>query len=238
MVKDNKINIKLEVCRDKTSGKLIIMAHFDSKAPNVFIDKDNYSWMPTFEEHDLINEAFDFFPIFDSGGHAVKKTPKETEIKDESKPEQEEELKIEEPIIKKDQEIKTEEPQTEEPQTEELPPLEANDEPAVFEKVEEETKPDEFEKIINDAINEKESEKAPIPEEPAKDKPIEDNDDKEDDTKNKDEGVLVEADGDAIERALKKHKDSDKDESMVEADEQMIIDKVLSQKKKGKWSKK
>jgi len=47
--------------------------------------------------------------------------------------------------------------------------------------------------------------------------------------------MVVEADQDAIEAALKKH--TKEDETLVEADEQTIIDKVLSQKKKGRWSK-
>ena len=51
-----------------------------------------------------------------------------------------------------------------------------------------------------------------------------------------DNGMIVEADAEAIDEALKKH--SKDDESIVEADEQTIIDKVLSQKKKGRWSKK
>ena len=49
--------------------------------------------------------------------------------------------------------------------------------------------------------------------------------------------MIVEADADAIDDAIKKHTKED-DESIVEADEQTIIDKVLSQKKKGRWSKK
>lgn len=55
--------------------------------------------------------------------------------------------------------------------------------------------------------------------------------------KMEDEKIIVEADSDAIEAALKRHI-HDEDSSFVEADEQTIIDKVLSQKKKGKWSKK
>ncbi|MDH7517506.1 MAG: hypothetical protein QHH19_04095 [Candidatus Thermoplasmatota archaeon] len=47
--------------------------------------------------------------------------------------------------------------------------------------------------------------------------------------------VIVKADEKAIERALKK--DIDEDDSIREVDEQTIIDKVLSQKKKGKWSR-
>ena len=56
--------------------------------------------------------------------------------------------------------------------------------------------------------------------------------------KNPEEGILVEADADAIEAALKKHSKDDKADSFKEADEKTIVDRVLSQKKKGKWSKK
>ena len=52
----------------------------------------------------------------------------------------------------------------------------------------------------------------------------------------KDKAIIVEADADAIDAALKKR--TKKDESLIEADEQTIIDKVLSQKKKGRWSSK
>ena len=51
----------------------------------------------------------------------------------------------------------------------------------------------------------------------------------------KEEDVFVEADDVAIDEALKKH--GEDDNSMVEADESTIIEKVLSQKKKGRWSK-
>lgn len=52
-----------------------------------------------------------------------------------------------------------------------------------------------------------------------------------------DESILVSADADAIDAALKKRRE-EKDKTIVEADEQTIIDKVLSQKKKGKWGRK
>ena len=52
----------------------------------------------------------------------------------------------------------------------------------------------------------------------------------------KDKAIIVEADADAIDAALKKR--TKKDESIIEADEQTIIDKVLSQKKKGRWNTK
>ena len=52
----------------------------------------------------------------------------------------------------------------------------------------------------------------------------------------KEEKVIIEADDAAIDAALKKHWEREK--SFVEADEKTIIDKVLNQKKKGKWDKK
>lgn len=205
MTKDNKINIKLEVCRDKNSGKLMLMAHFDSNAPNVFIDKDSYVWMPTLEEHNLINDAFEFLPTNGPTGSLGKNTT--------SSPEK---------TIEKEE------------KSDELPPIEKAEEPTVFEITEEETKFEEVKNEIDEKINEKEPipELEKKPEEPAKEETS--NEDKKD----KDEGIIVEADQDAIERALKKHSDNDKDDSIVEVDEQMIIEKVLSQKKKGRWAKK
>ena len=55
--------------------------------------------------------------------------------------------------------------------------------------------------------------------------------------KEKEEKLLKEADNEAIEKALKKHVNNGKDDSMKEEDEQTIIDRVLSQKKNIKWSK-
>ena len=63
MSKEDKINIKLEVCRDKTSGKLSIMARFNNSAPNIFKNKYGYIWMPTAEETDFLNEAFQMLPF-------------------------------------------------------------------------------------------------------------------------------------------------------------------------------
>lgn len=62
----------------------------------------------------------------------------------------------------------------------------------------------------------------------------------EEESKSKDideinEGIIAKADDAAIERALKKNVDDDK--TIKEVDEQTIIEKVLSQKKKGKWSR-
>ena len=221
MSKDNNISIKLEVMRDKSSKKLIITAHFDSKANNVFIDKDNYSWMPTIEERDLLNDAFSFFPSDGAVGSLGKTTVKTDDKKEEHVPEPpveettpppEEEI-IEEETIEEET-IKEEKP-------EEIPPLENPAKAGVFKRSDEEPK---IEEIDNE----------PLPE--VDEQPKDEN--KEEEKKLDDDAMLVEADGEAIQRALKKHTDADKDDSMVEVDEQTIIEKVLSQKKKGKWSKK
>ena len=61
MSKNDNINVRLEICKDKNSGKLSLRAHFDLNAPNVEMDKDGYFWFPTIEEKDFINEAFQLF---------------------------------------------------------------------------------------------------------------------------------------------------------------------------------
>ena len=204
MSKDDKINIKLEVCRDKSSGTLSIMAHFDQNAPNVFKDKDGYVWMPTPEETDFLNEAFHIMPSNSTftPPHRDEPIPKEI-TEEEIKPTINEEVDKKEEILP--------------------PPTETN-EPAVFEVTASDIKENEAAKEVT------------IPDEPK---------DLDESTKNEaeteqlptNEKVIVAADSNAIDAALKKH--GSKDESIREVDdEKTIIDKVLSQKKKGKWSKK
>jgi len=80
MTEQNKPDIRLELIRDKSTGNLAILAHFDSKAKNVFLDldKNEYFWIPTVEEKDLLNDTFNFF----SSRHKLKEVEnKETEIK-------------------------------------------------------------------------------------------------------------------------------------------------------------
>jgi hypothetical protein len=214
MAKESKIGLKLEVCRD-ANNRLTIVAHFNADSPNIVISKNEYIWMPTNEEKELLNEAFELLPL--------TKTTIDTKIN----------TKTEEtvPIIEK--EVRPVAPTTtspdieEKPPSEDLPPLEKNEEPAVFEITKEEPEIEEPKKEIDDEIEKNVDEM-----------PTETQDNKtDDDTKklDEDEGILVEADSEAIEAAIKKHKDKDKDESIVEADEKTIVDKVLSQKKKGKW---
>lgn len=221
MTKDDNINIKLEVCRDKTSGKLSIMAHFNSNASNVFKEKDGYFWVPTTEEKDLINEAFELMPIDADYTHSGKTIPKPEEIKEETstpEPVIEEELKPTPATI----------PEEDEKKPTDLSPLEKPDESAFFEVTGEGVKTDDLGKDI-DKETEDTSAKA---DEQTVEEPT--SDESETEKKEEDEGIIVEADSEAIDAALKKH--TEKDKSIVEADEQTIVDKVLNQKKKGKWS--
>jgi len=59
MEKNENIHIKLEIGRDPNTGSLNIMTRFDTNAPNFKKDENGFSWSPTKEERELINEAFD-----------------------------------------------------------------------------------------------------------------------------------------------------------------------------------
>lgn len=223
MSKDNKVNIKLEVCRDKNSGRLRIMAHFTANAPNVTIYQDEYIWIPTPEEKDLINEAFELIPLTASLAASAKPVTTVPEpVIGEATPEPEikEELKI------KEEPGKDYKPEIEEKQIEESSIK--KEEPTVFEVTHEQS----IEKDIDNALDEKDMDvKVDIKdnEESSSETPSED--------KKEEKDIIISADEDAIEAALKKHSDKDKDESIKEADEKTIVDKVLSQKKKGKWTR-
>lgn len=234
MTKDGKINIKLEVCRDKISGKLSIMTHFNSNAPNVFKDKDSYLWMPTAEEKDLINEAFGLMPIDADYVPSGKSIPGPEGIEAEEsipRPEEiEEEKSIPEPVI--EEEIKPtpkNQPTEDEKKPTDFSPLEKPDESDVFEVTDQDIKTDDLDKDIDKEI---EVVSAKVDEQTTEESK---SDESETEKKKEDEGIIVEADVEAIDAALKKH--TEKDKSIVEADEQTIIDRVLSQKKKGKWSR-
>jgi len=220
MTNDDEIKIKLEVCKDKTSGKLSIMAHFNTDAPNVFQDKDGYFWMPTVEEKDFMSEVFELMPTdagFNSSEKPMPKPEADKDIKPTPEPEVNEDLKPT-PTTPHD---KDEETPTNLPQLEN--PIESTD----FEVTDEDIKTDDFVKDIDNKLEE--------PPDKKDDETTEESKSDETEKKENDEGFIVEADSEAIDAALKKHTSTD--ETIVEADEQTIIDRVLSQKKKGKWGK-
>jgi hypothetical protein len=221
MTKHDNINIKLEVCKDKTSGKLLIKAHFNSKAPNIFEQKDGTFWVPTVEEKDLLHEAFQLIPsdkyYNTSDNNTNTNRTNETEYMKDPTLEQKNESNNyqeygEENLKDNDlqQYDKTSETDTYEIQDEQI----KNEDYTENSDKKEETDTTNTDKTSTDEV---------------------DYNQKENDKILEDDGLIVEADSEAIEAALKKH--SDKDKTIIEADEQTIIDKVLSQKKKGKWSK-
>lgn len=62
MGKDYNIYIKIELSRDKSTGILNLITHFNLDAPNVMVGKDGYIWFPTEEEKDLISDSFELMP--------------------------------------------------------------------------------------------------------------------------------------------------------------------------------
>jgi hypothetical protein len=59
MNKNENIHIKLEISKDPMTGDLNIMTRFDPNAPNFIKDENGFSWLPTQEEREFLNEAFD-----------------------------------------------------------------------------------------------------------------------------------------------------------------------------------
>ena len=215
MVKDPNIYLKLEVTRDKISGDLNIIAHFDLNAPNVFLDEKGYFWLPTEEEKDLLGDSFELMP-----SAKTKPSLEKMEIQSTPRPEikQEPEIQQKTEFTKPSQPIPTPEIK-QKPVSESQFELEKKEKPLPpLEKPQDGTAFGINEKAISDETEKQEETK----------------DENTGETKEKDEGMIVKADSDAIEKALKRHTE-EKDESMVEADERTIVDKVLKQKKK--WKK-
>lgn len=200
MAKNDNINIKLEVCKDKNSGKLSIRAHFDSNAPNFAMDKEGYFWIPTFEEKEFINEAFQLIPMVtsESNKEKMQRIEENLDIK---------------PVAH-------------------FPKVEKQKETSVFTKSDYETKDEHLEKNVFENREDIQNKRYEPEEEEEEEEPSY----YEKEGRKKEERLIVEADDEAIEAAIKRRIEDDK--SFVEVDEQTIIDRVLSQKKKGKWSKK
>ena len=196
MPRNDNINVRLEVCKDKNSGKLSIRAHFDLNAPNIEMDKDGYIWVPTIEEKEFLNEVFQLFPLNNFA------------------PTREKLQRTEENLNKKT--FTT------------LPKTEKQKVPSVFEKTESNLKDNNPEKNIFEKRLESQNRRH----EPAQEETIH----HEREYSEKEEKLILEADDAAIDAAIKRRIADDK--SFVEVDEQTIIDKVLSQKKKGRFNNK
>ena len=59
MDKNENIHIRLEISRDPLTGQLNLMTRFDPSAPNFIKDENGFSWSPTKEEREFLNEAFE-----------------------------------------------------------------------------------------------------------------------------------------------------------------------------------
>ena len=211
MSKDDNSHIKLELNKNNSSGKIDIVAHFKNDAPNVIIENGEYVWLPTIEEKDLLNEAFSL--LSSKSSHTVQ--PKTDTSSSKTKEEPSPPTKTQpSPDIKEPpkQKVQAEDTSQDFPDTSDK----EIKEPAVFKVTKEEDK-----KSYDDETKDQKEESEKEEEE------------------EEDDAVIVKADSEAIENALKKHqkKDEDDDDTIVEADEKTIIDRVLKQKKKGKWKK-
>ena len=264
MTQDNNINIKLEVFKDKFSGKISIIAHFIHSAPNVYKEKEDYVWFPTTEEKTFLLEAFDLTSKNSNYTYQDKTTP-QPELKQEIKstvvtgPTSGMEPKINiqhtEPHYSKGETVVLE--QQKDTETSNFENYKQTSQSYSTPKIEEikkeeqstsnyfpKTQPKEKVPTVFDVptniktyetkkdIKLPESYYKPNQEEIKKQEPyIHTYNDKKD----LDDAVISQTEIEAIDAALKKH--SEKDDYMVQADEKTIIDKVLNQKKKGKWNK-
>ncbi len=58
MDRDENIHIRLEISRDPIDGGLNLLTRFNPNAPNFKQDENGFSWSPTKEEREFLNEAF------------------------------------------------------------------------------------------------------------------------------------------------------------------------------------
>jgi len=58
MEKNKKIHIRLEINKDPMTGQLTLLTRFDPNAPNFLREENGFSWYPTQEEREFLNEAF------------------------------------------------------------------------------------------------------------------------------------------------------------------------------------
>ena len=224
MAKDPNIYLKLEVSRDRNSGNLNIIVHFDLNVPNVFNDEKGYFWIPTEEEKDLISDSFELMP-----SAKTKPSLEKMEIQSTPRPETKQEPGIQQKteFTKPSQPAPTPEIKQEpepEPKKQMTPPLSQEPKPQ-FEPEKKESPRPPLEKPQDETV-------FGITE-PAIPNKAEKREENKEETK-VDEKMIVKANPNAIEKALKKYT-AEKDETMIEADEKTIIDKVLKQKKK--WKK-
>lgn len=255
MNKNDNIHIRIELCKDGDSGDITLMTYFDTNAPNFSQDDKGFYWLPTPDEKNFLNEVFELFPEFQMKSPSLNKTLSEPLKHTDENPvfnelpvdmeSKEPEKTMTDPLEKKEEPVTNYPPQTdmerkelektitdplEKKETLTPPPSQAN-----MEQRESETPSSPFEK---------QERKYPIDNIPPFQKKEETNPEMNQDTSNTNDDIreqikdeqkkeFVEADDQDIDKALEKGEDK----SMIEADEDTIVERVLSQKQKGKWTR-
>ena len=51
------IYCKIELVKDKNTGKMMVTAHLNPQAPNIITNEQSISWTPTFEEQHFLMDA-------------------------------------------------------------------------------------------------------------------------------------------------------------------------------------
>ncbi len=253
MPKDNNVFIKLEIYREKDTGKLRIISHFDSNAPNIFNDDEGIVWAPTEEEKDLINDAFELMPDTkgspslqkieiqssprpetDNKSTPTPQTAPEPQKMDQQPPpeqinQQKQENDIKQPEIAPKVEIRH--PNQENTNNPQQKDYGKNNERDSINQ-DKQAKSEDF-KDMSSSNNSFDNKKETVFEVTDDINDLDIESEKKEEKKNVDEAMIVNADEKAVEEAVKRRS---KDKTMVEADEETIINKVLSQKKK--WGRK
>ncbi|RLF29714.1 MAG: hypothetical protein DRN05_01035 [Thermoplasmata archaeon] len=252
--KKSGIYVKLRLEKDRNSGCLMIKAHFDPNAPNYSKDENGFKWYPTSEEIDFINEAFELIPKYKSQDQCFTNKVEQLEQleqSDDSSHIAQEEEKTEEQL--KSSDVSTPPPMTQHSEkTLETPDISSSE---VSETKEEEVKQEKpssvetagkaEEEIVHPMEKTGTYDSEPLePEKTSFDPPQHFESETEDysatpSENKKEERILVEADKETIDEIIKRKREEMEDDGfLVEADEKTIIDKVLQQKKKGKWQRK
>ncbi|RLE68849.1 MAG: hypothetical protein DRJ45_07410 [Thermoprotei archaeon] len=251
MSENNKIHIKIELEKNPHYGNIVLKTQFDPNAPNFFYDKDGISWCPTSEESEFINEAFELMSKGQGGHFENKIADKTTSNKIHIKIQLEKNPHYGDLVIKaqfdpnapnffEDKETKTISwcPSTEEiefiNEAFGLMPKSRNTHFINKKELEKKTELDEKTERVNTEKN-KESIDKDITEKITSNKNIEEFDfERRKEEKLEGNVTVVSADSKTIDELVNKNKEG-KDDFMVEASEGTILNKVLKQKKKGKW---
>lgn len=203
LIKDDKINIKLELFKDRFSNKFSILTHFNQNAPNIQKDDEGFIWVPTIEERDLINDAFKLLSL-DDYFNKIKTSPQTIEDTEKLIQPSQTESKNKQEISENNSSIKKEKATYNIRKNEIKTENDSRNESSYFESI---NKSPFEKKNKNQEINDK----------------------------NIEENKFFEIDENSIEKELSTK--GNKHDTKLDDEEQTIVDRVLNQKKKEKWSK-